>query len=126
MTIFSQKSAILKNFQLLKVENMGKVFHNFFADWGKNQFFGQNIHLWSQLLAFFWYVSMENYWVLLILFLHARMEDRNQRHINWVVIHHESSNKIHLLNGSSTLKCFKHYIVLQNSSKKFNLPLPIS
>ena len=37
---FSQKSAISKNFPLLKVKNMEKFFHNFFAHWGKNDFFG--------------------------------------------------------------------------------------
>ena len=41
LTIFSQKSAIFKNFPLLKVKNMGKVFHNFFADWGNNKLFGR-------------------------------------------------------------------------------------
>ena len=41
LTIFSQKSAILKNFPLLKVKNMGKVFHNFFANKGKTYFFGR-------------------------------------------------------------------------------------
>ena len=39
LTIFSQKSAILKNFPILKVKNMGKVFHKFFADWGYNIIF---------------------------------------------------------------------------------------
>ena len=41
LTIFSQKSAILKNFPILKVKNMGKFFHNFFASRGKNNFFGR-------------------------------------------------------------------------------------
>ena len=35
------KSAILDNFPLLKVENMGKFFHNFFRWPGKNLFFGR-------------------------------------------------------------------------------------
>ena len=38
LAIFPQKSAFSKN---LKVKNMGKVFHNFFADWGNNKFFGR-------------------------------------------------------------------------------------
>ena len=44
---FFPKGAISKNFPLLKVKKLGKVFHNFFADWGKNKFFWQNIHLWG-------------------------------------------------------------------------------
>ena len=39
-----QNSAIFDNFPLLKVKNMGKFFHNFFAGWGKNKFLWQNIH----------------------------------------------------------------------------------
>ena len=46
LTIYSPKSAILDNYPLLKVKIMGKFFHNFFGDWGKNNFFWQNIHLW--------------------------------------------------------------------------------
>merc|ERR1719422_2959976 len=29
---------------------MGKLFHNFFANRGKNRFFWQNIHLWSPVM----------------------------------------------------------------------------
>ena len=43
--IFSQISAILDNFPLLKVKNMGKFFHNFVTGRGKNRFLWQNIHL---------------------------------------------------------------------------------
>ena len=45
LTISSQKSAILDNFPLLKVKNMGKFFHNFYARQGKSRFFWQIIHL---------------------------------------------------------------------------------
>ena len=38
--IFTQKSVYLDNFPLLKVKNMGKFFHNSFADQGKNVFWG--------------------------------------------------------------------------------------
>ena len=48
LTIFSKRSAILDNFPLQKVKNMGKFFHNFFDGWGKNIFFWQNIHLCSR------------------------------------------------------------------------------
>ena len=41
LTIFSQKSAILDNFLLLKVKNMGKFFHKFFADLGEIKIFGR-------------------------------------------------------------------------------------
>ena len=39
LAIFSKRSAILDNFPLQKVKNMGKFFHNFFDGWGKNIFF---------------------------------------------------------------------------------------
>ena len=48
LTIFPQKSANLDTFPLLKVKNRGKLFHNFFAQWGKNKIFWQNIHLCFQ------------------------------------------------------------------------------
>ena len=48
----SQKSTILDNFPFLKVKNMGKFFHNFFAGWGKNRFLWQNIHLCNQVSSF--------------------------------------------------------------------------
>ena len=41
LTIFSQKSASLDNFPLLKVTNMGIFFHNFFAGGGKIDFCGR-------------------------------------------------------------------------------------
>ena len=40
----SQKSTILDNFPFLKVKNMGKFFHYFFAGWGKNRFLWQNTY----------------------------------------------------------------------------------
>ena len=43
-----QKRALLDNFPLLKVKNIGKFFHNFFISRGKNRFFWQNIHLCSE------------------------------------------------------------------------------
>ena len=41
LTIFPPKNAILDNFPLLKMKNMGKFFHNFFVGQGKNRFFGR-------------------------------------------------------------------------------------
>ena len=48
---FSPIIAILDNFPVLKVKNMGKFFHNCFAGWGKNILLWQNIHLCVDLVS---------------------------------------------------------------------------
>ena len=55
LTIFSQKSAILDNFLLLKVNNMGKFFHNFSAERGKIDFCGRIFtYIWMKMFLAMW------------------------------------------------------------------------